>query len=354
MYPRFGLTLMVNHACNLRCTYCYTGDKFLRAMPEAIVWKAIDRAIQSLQAGGTLELAFFGGEPLVEAALIEQAIKYAVDRAHLRGVEVICNMTTNGTVVGPAAWRVIAHPRMTVAISHDGLPSVHDRHRIAIDGHGSSALVENTLRRLVEEEIDFHVVTVVRPDTVSHLADGLFYLYDVGVRRFDLSLDLWTTWTRDDARHLSVAISNCATQWAKWLPHIAINWFDSRTAHLMGVPSNVSARCSFGAGEVAVAPSGNLYPCERLIGEDRPDNAMRLPGHALDGDDFLAFSPASPKHAAECSACSLQPVCSTTCRCSNYLRTGDVTRPDGLLCWLDQCCIRETAAALAKLNFVPC
>lgn len=354
MYPRFGLTLMVNHACNLRCTYCYTGEKFRRPMPLAVVRKAIDRAIESLQVHGTLELAFFGGEPLVEAELIEHAIQYAVDRGSARDVHVIGNMTTNGTVVGPAAWRVITHPRMTVAISHDGLPSVHDRHRITVDSHGSSASVENTLRRLVKDQIDFHVVTVVRPDTVSHLADGLSYLYNLGVRRFDLSLDLWTTWTRDDARHLSVAIASCATQWAKWLPDVAINWFDSRAAHWMGVPSNDSARCSFGAGEIAVAPSGNLYPCERLIGEDRPDNAMRLPGHAMDGDDFIAFSLASPKDAAECSACSLQSVCSTTCRCSNYVRTGDITRPDGLLCWLDQCCFRETAAALAKLNLVPC
>ena len=25
------------------------------------------------------------------------------------------------------------------------------------------------------------------------------------------------------------------------------------------------------AGEIAVAPSGHLYPCERLIGDDAPD-----------------------------------------------------------------------------------
>lgn len=26
------LTLFVEHQCNLRCTYCYTGDKFTRRM----------------------------------------------------------------------------------------------------------------------------------------------------------------------------------------------------------------------------------------------------------------------------------------------------------------------------------
>ena len=70
MHARFGLTLVVNHACNLRCSYCYTGEKIGRRLPLATGRKAIDRAISSLSQNGTLELAFFGGEPLVEAELI--------------------------------------------------------------------------------------------------------------------------------------------------------------------------------------------------------------------------------------------------------------------------------------------
>jgi sulfatase maturation enzyme AslB (radical SAM superfamily) len=65
---------MVNHACNLRCTYGYTGAKVQRPMPEAIGTMAIDRALGSLAPGGTLQLGFFGGEPLVEARLVRRLI----------------------------------------------------------------------------------------------------------------------------------------------------------------------------------------------------------------------------------------------------------------------------------------
>ena len=71
MCDQFHLVLMVNHACNLRCTYCYTGTKFSRKMPEAVGRKCIDRALRSIRPGGVLELGFFGGEPLIEAALID-------------------------------------------------------------------------------------------------------------------------------------------------------------------------------------------------------------------------------------------------------------------------------------------
>jgi sulfatase maturation enzyme AslB (radical SAM superfamily) len=66
-YDRYHLVLMTTHACNLRCAYCYTGDKFRRAMPREIGLAAIRRAACSLRPGGTLELGFFGGEPLLEA-----------------------------------------------------------------------------------------------------------------------------------------------------------------------------------------------------------------------------------------------------------------------------------------------
>ena len=77
MYNRYSLTLMLTHDCNLRCSYCYMGAKSGRVMPESLGRKAIDRAIASLEDKGELELGFFGGEPLLEPALLGSLIKYA-------------------------------------------------------------------------------------------------------------------------------------------------------------------------------------------------------------------------------------------------------------------------------------
>ncbi len=61
MYPRFGLVLCVTHGCNMRCRYCYAGTKRAEVMPEGFGRKAIDRAVASIEPGGTLDLGFFGG-----------------------------------------------------------------------------------------------------------------------------------------------------------------------------------------------------------------------------------------------------------------------------------------------------
>lgn len=347
MHSRFGLTLVVNHACNLRCTYCYTGLKSRRPMPTGFGHKAIDRAIRSLSLSGALDLAFFGGEPLIEVGLILDLVAYARSQAASRDVELALNMTTNGTLDSDAAWSVMTLPEMQLAISHDGLPGVHDKHRLAVDGGQTSQRVLDVIARLVDAGREFRVVMVVRPDSAESVPAGLEFLYSHGVRQFDLSLDLWTTWTRRDGERLAAAIRHAADFWGDCLPECSINWFDEKAARAAGVPSSECARCGFGHAEIAISPAGNLYPCERLVGADEPGNAMRLPGHVLDADDFLGFEPGVRQTAAECAPCTLQKLCSTsTCRCSNYVRTGDVNRPDGLLCLLDQTCYRETLRVL--------
>lgn len=351
MYHRFGLVLMVNHACNLRCTYCYTGDKAHRPMSRAVGEHAINRAIASLTPGGVLELGFFGGEPLIESSLILCLLDHASRAASARGVELRATLTTNGTIDAPAAWRVMLHLDVELTLSHDGLPETHDRHRLTPTGGLTSHLVEATMRKLRDAGKTFGVNVVVRPDTLEDLPLGVYRLLQHGVRRVDLSLDLWTRWTTADAPALEEAIARCADVWHAALPSVDINWFSEKAAAMAGVPVEASARCGFGDGEIAVAPSGNLYPCERLIGEDAADNPMRLPGHALRGDDFLAGRRASRRSHPSCDACDIESSCGTTCACSNYVRTGDPSAPDRLLCLLNELAARHTHRVATR--FVP-
>jgi hypothetical protein len=137
------------------------------------------------------------------------------------------------------------------------------------------------------------VLTVVRPDTLKDVPQGLVYLHDLGVRHVNLSLDLWARWTAIDGLGLQLLVDRAAELWRQWLPDFSLNWFDGKVAG--------PARCGFGEGHIAVAPSGRLYPCERLIGEDPPDNPGRLPGDILKGGDFLSFAPAAMELCPACS-----------------------------------------------------
>ncbi|MHC5053207.1 MAG: radical SAM protein [Planctomycetota bacterium] len=357
-YRRFGLTLALTHDCNMRCTYCYAGRKRPGVIAERVGRKAIDRALASVEPGGVLEIGFFGGEPALEAALALRLVEHARSRAAERGARLSLSMTTNGTITSASAWALMIRPDMELAVSVDGAPGTHDRHRrfAAGGGGGTSARVTETVRRLVEAGRRVRAVMVVRPDTLRGLASNIRYLRGLGLEGVDPALDLWAAWTRADVRALGAAVEGAASAWLEGLPGFSVGWFDAKAAHLSGLVEGCgecNPRCRFGAGELAVAPSGRLYPCERLIGEDAGEDVPAvtgaLPGHALEGDDFLdvpapaaARAPASP----ECAACTARAFCDTTCRCSNLVRTGDAARPDGLLCALNRACLREVAKVI--------
>jgi uncharacterized protein len=349
VFSRFGLVLVVTHACNLRCSYCYTGRKFHRAMTLEVGQRAIDRAIGSLAAGGTLELGFFGGEPLIEALLIHQFIDYARAQTEARGMDLAISLTTNGTFVDKSAWSIMMRPDLDLAISCDGLPAVHDRNRPAVNGSPTADIVTMTLRRLVGSGREFRVVMVLGPDTVADLPSGIRYLRELGIRHLEPSLNLWTRWSGEDIARLELTIAECAEIWREGLPDMSIGWFDEKAAGLTRVSISPTARCGFGRGELAVAPSGRLYPCERLMGEDTPDNPMALPGHVMDGNDFLAMREWAAKSHEACDTCEMLGLCNTICRCSNYVRTGDVRKPDWLLCVLNQACLTHTARVLSEM-----
>lgn len=331
-FPAFGLTLVVNHACNLRCTYCYTGAKFQAPMPWELGCRAIRRALNSIADGGRLHLGFFGGEPLLEATRIREWMDFARQAARDVGKTVEFNLTTNGTLGDGDARAVLFAPDLELAVSCDGAPSTHDRHRRDPGGLGTSLRTEETLRELIRARREFSVVVVVRPDTLANLPGGLRHLHELGVRRFTLSLDLWTGWDPVALGELSETVVAVADLWRRWLPLVSIDWFDSRIATLAGLPrAGADTRCAFGRGEVAVAPSGGLYPCERLVGEDLPNHPMRFPGHALDGHDFLEIRPCPAPSAGDGGGCA----------CGNFIRTGSPHREDTLIHTLQRAVQRE-------------
>jgi uncharacterized protein len=349
VFSRYGLVLMVTHACNLRCTYCYAGRKSASTMSREMGRRAIDRAIASTEKGGTLELGFFGGEPLLEPSLIAELIAHAEEAAGRAGITLSLSITTNGTIADGDARAIMTRPDVHLAISFDGLPEIHDRHRQTAAGQGSSGRVLETVARLVDCGRDFSVVMVVRPDTIAELPAGIRFLSQCGVRHIEPALDLWTQWSEGDVERLQRAIGEAADVWAAGLPNVSIGWFDEKAAQLARIPISPTARCGFGRGEVAVTPSGRLYPCERLIAEDAAGSPMAIPGDVMDGQDFLSLPPPAALSREPCDSCEMLGMCNTFCRCSNYVRTGDARRPDWLLCAWNQACATETARVLEKM-----
>lgn len=328
------LTLNLTHQCNLACTYCYAGKKYEHAMTEETGRRAIEAALA--ETTGRLDLLFFGGEPLLAWDRLCRLAEYAAEAARARRILLRLGVTTNGTLLDEAKARVLDGRGFHVGISIDGGPAAQDATRPFAGGQSSFTKVRRALDVAREHLRSFEVIAVVDPLNVRHLAASLDAILEAGSRRVTFNPNWGGAWRPEDLDPWRDGYEHAASGYIDGYRRgdaFRLNVFDDPIKlHIQG-GWHENEGCRFDQGEWAVAPSGNIYPCGRAVGEDR-DASIRV-GHVDDArpDPRPAHPEAPPPTPAECAACALQPRCASRCGCSNREETGDPHQPGGILCW---------------------
>jgi uncharacterized protein len=98
----------------------------------------------------------------VNWATLTGSYDYAVQQATARGLKVQASLATNGVMPEHKIDWVIKHIN-GVSLSFDGLPEVHDAHRVDTHGKGTAASVIHTIRRFDEANFPYGLrLTVTR------------------------------------------------------------------------------------------------------------------------------------------------------------------------------------------------
>jgi uncharacterized protein len=175
-----SLTLFLTTACNLRCTYCYAcaGDTPVRVMPPEVARRGIDFVVANAVELGQpeVEIAYHGGgEPTVNWKTLLESYEHARRRTDAAGLRLHTALATNGVLSGARIDWVVAHLD-GASVSFDGLPEVHDRHRLTIHGTGSSAEVMHTLRRFDEADFNYGLRLTVTRDNIPHMEASVRFI----------------------------------------------------------------------------------------------------------------------------------------------------------------------------------
>lgn len=141
-----NITFQVTSGCNLRCSYCYEHHKSVERMSIETGRKVVDYILdlyeknesdfvnQNTQA---VVLDFIGGEPLLEAELIEHICDYWFAECYRREIPLApftrISFATNGKLwFSPEAQHLFDkyHEMMSVTVSIDGVQELHDKYRV--------------------------------------------------------------------------------------------------------------------------------------------------------------------------------------------------------------------------------
>ena len=175
-----SITLFLTTACNLRCTYCYAaaGDTPTRAMPLEVAKRGIDfvvaNAVERDEPG--LELAYHGGgEPTVNWKTLTESHAYARQRTEAADLKLHAAIASNGVLSdSKIVW--IVENLDGASISFDGLPEVHDKHRVNSAGKGSSAQVIRTIRRFEEAGFPYGLRITVTAEHIPRMVESVRYV----------------------------------------------------------------------------------------------------------------------------------------------------------------------------------
>jgi len=346
-------TLCVTQQCNLSCTYCYV-RKSDTTMSRETAAKTLDFVFRHAQKAGSVEIGFFGGEPLLAFDVVRSITEMIEGHPGYQPERVKLSITTNGTIFDDAIAAFLCEHDFKVCVSCDGPSEVHDTFRRTREGEGCSATLERNLRSAVRTLPALLVNAVFHPRTFRRLPDTVDYLSGLGLRRIYLNPDFSAPWTAADAADLPEIYAAIGERYTRWYqqgdPHF-ISLLDTKIATLLRGGYQADERCQMGKGEMAFTCDGGIYPCERLIG-DGVSGSHRIGDveHGIDPAKLACGYASGAELNAECLDCGLKSYCMNWCGCSNVFMTGQYNRVGPFLCASEKAAIATARNVFATLE----
>ena len=369
-----SLCLNVAHACDLQCAYCFAaggayGGARAALMSPATARQAIDYLLANAPAGRTVNVDFFGGEPLLAWDTVEATVRYAGRRAASRGMGIHFTLTTNGVALTAAQARFCAEHMATVIVSLDGRPATHDRLRRTPDGGGSYQRALAGAGLMWEAFADRPPATA-GDKTLSDRPDRPLGSSPVWVRgtytahNLDFSRDVTHLaqmgFNQISMEPVSAAAGDAHALRPEHLPALREAYAEvaalvaaggARLFHYELNQTQPACRpkrylgCAAGAGYACVNPHGEIYACHQFDGcAEFGQGAVATPAAAYAPCEPLAASHVGAK--AACRACWAQLYCGGGCHYAAWRYGGGLTQPHALSCEITRMRL-EFALALA-------
>ena len=344
--PLRALSLAIAQKCNLGCTYCYAQQGEFggaaKNMPLTDALRAVDLLVAAAEPGARLNLAFLGGEPLVNRKVLRAATERAAELAGGRGAKITFSITTNGTLLTEDDGRFFEQHGFAVTISIDGPQEVHDKLRPFKGGAGSYDAVMKRVAPLLKMQRRMQVSArvTVTPSNLSlrrtldtFIAAGF---HSVG---FSPMLSAPTGQSEMQSNDLELMLGemiDCGREYER-VSRSGKRYPFANMVNAMREIHRGTHRpypCGAGAGYLGVSAEGELAACHRFVGDE--EGAMGSLDDGIDLSRQADWLATRHVHRQQpCQSCWARYLCGGGCH-HEVIRRG---RPacDYIRGWLHYC-----------------
>lgn len=319
-----ALSLAVAQTCNLACSYCYAQQGEFggaaRSMPLDVAERSVDMLVGGARSGARLNLAFLGGEPLVNRRVLQAATRRAAGLAADRGVEITFSITTNGTLVTEEDGQFFEEHGFAVTVSLDGPRLAHDALRPYRGGRSSYDVVMRNVapllalqrRMQVSARVTVTPLNLMLRQTLDELVEAGFH--SVG---FSAMLSAPTgagELQRDDLEVMLGEMIDCGREFERRTLADRRYPFANLVNALreIGRGTHRPYPCGAGAGYLGVSAEGALSACHRFVGD--PAGEMGSVQTGVDRGRQVRWLTDRHVHRQEpCTSCWARYLCGGGC-----------------------------------------
>lgn len=188
------LLIEVTDECNLSCKYCSYGDLYsnqdernrgkqefnnVKILIDYLIslWKSY----RNISFNNTINIGFFGGEPLVNMILIEKIINY-LNAVKIKGITFVYNLTTNAILL-PKYMNYLVENDVHLLISIDGSKQ-NNIYRVKKEGKESFDIVFANIKKLKDNHPNYFDSNV-NFNSVLHDKNSVDQIYSYIKTNFD-------------------------------------------------------------------------------------------------------------------------------------------------------------------------
>lgn len=358
-----ALCLHLAHDCNLACRYCFAGQGAYGGpaglMSAAVGRQAIDFLLAAAGPRRHVEVDFFGGEPLLNKAVMYELVEYGQKQARQAGKQIKFTLTTNALLLDRETTDFLNRHEISVVLSHDGRPAVHDRMRPFPSGAGSAELVRERIQAFLagRGHQNYYVRGTYTAYNTDFAADVL-YLVEQGFS--EVSVEPVVAPPEAPYALREEHLPELMDQYEILTRYLGqrrqagrpVNFFHFNI-DLEGGPCLAKrlTGCAAGVEYLAVAPDGALYPCHQFAG--REDYRLGDVWQGVQNRQLVeTFRQAHIYHKSHCLDCWARYYCSGGCHASAVQYGGHILAPYPLGCELArkrlECALYLKARQLAE------
>lgn len=275
--------IMISQDCNMACRYCYGGMSGMYNQKGLMTIEMAEQCFRYLlSCGGNRafqKTVFFGGEPLLNMPVIKHIVMtWEKIKNQYHGREMYFTLTTNGTLLTPEIVEFFKDYNIIVNVSLDGPKDIHDANRVLASDKASFDKVMQGIDLMRKYGLPISIRSTVTNGTDLselqkffeqenfdiHSIDMVDYpmLHPKKPFQFDIS-------SYADFLEQQRKIVNAGCEDIYKGEKNSFNAKQMSSSYQRAGAKEYPFLCGAGNWFIAVGLDGYIYPCTRLVGNEK-------------------------------------------------------------------------------------